>query len=57
LFNCIGFRGREANNYPRHAAAYGGLACEKFCKGRKAYNRRILCEVAGDDEKKKRNKN
>jgi hypothetical protein len=42
--------------YPRHTAAYGGLACEKWCKGREAYNRRILCEVTRDDDHKKKQK-
>jgi len=46
----------QNNFYPRHTAAYGGLACGKCCKGRRAYNRRILCEVTGDYDKK-RNKN
>jgi hypothetical protein len=40
--------------YPRQTAACGSLACEKCCKGRGAYNRRILCEVTGDYDKKKK---
>jgi len=43
----------QNNFYPRHTAAYGGLACGKSCKGRLAYSRRILCEVTGADDKKK----
>jgi len=61
LFNFIGLIEREITT-PRitsihDTAAYGGLACGKCCKGRLAYNRRILCEVTGtDDQKTKKNK-
>ena len=59
LFNCIGLRGRkmniyQKNFYPRHTAAYVGLASEICSKGRGACNRRILCEVTGGDDQKRK---